>query len=170
MLPQAVAPTVLAQAPAAAAPVHVAAAPAGTPLLAQVAQPLFSLAAAPQGEHVMTLSITPDNLGPVTVRAHVGADGVRIELFAPSEAGRDALRTLMTDLRRDLAGSGMNANLSLSSQDAPGQDTERQDGGALPGTDAEAPAGSGQAAADDPAPRTYRPGFPASASTIDFLA
>ena len=135
-----------------------------------MAQPLFSLAAAHQGEHVMTLSVTPDNLGPVTVRAHVGADGVRIELFAPSEAGRDALRTLMTDLRRDLAGSGMNANLSLSAQDAPGQDTERRNGEPLPGTGPDAPGNPRQVLDEGPPLRSYRPGFPASASTIDLLA
>ncbi|UWX97545.1 flagellar hook-length control protein FliK [Arthrobacter zhaoxinii] len=151
--------------PAAVPASPVQAAPA---LLPQVSQPLFSLAAAPQGEHVMTLSITPDTIGPVTVRAHVGADGVRIELFAPSDAGREALRGLMTDLRRDLAGSGMTANLSLSAQDSPGGGTERRNGG----TDRDA----AQATPQDPglpaesAPRTYRPGFPASASTIDFLA
>ncbi|MCQ1988071.1 flagellar hook-length control protein FliK [Arthrobacter sp. zg-Y844] len=117
----------------------------------------------------MTLSITPDNLGPVTVRAHVGAEGVRIELFAPSEAGREALRTLMTDLRRDLAGSGMNANLSLSAQDAPGEGAERRGHGTEQGSATQAPPDPERMPAD-PAPRTYRPGFPASASTIDFLA
>jgi len=68
---------------------------------------------------VLTLSVTPDNLGPVTVRAHVSAAGVRVELFAPNDMGRDALRAILPDLRRDLAGTGMNANLQLSSNNQP---------------------------------------------------
>ncbi|MET1155646.1 flagellar hook-length control protein FliK [Arthrobacter sp.] len=89
------------------------------PFTAQVARPLFTLAQAKPGEHVMTISVTPDNLGPVTVRAHVTGEGVRVELFAPNEAGRDALRAIMTDLKRDLASTGMNANLDLSNQNRP---------------------------------------------------
>lgn len=68
---------------------------------------------------MLTVSVTPDDLGPVTVRAHVGTDGVRVELFAPTDGGRDALRGILTDLRRDLAAGGMNAQLNLSSQNQP---------------------------------------------------
>lgn len=90
--------------------------PAPVPFATQLARPIFSLAAAGKGEHVMTVSVTPDTLGPVTVRAHVGADGVRVELFAPNDLGRDAIRAILPDLRRDLAGAGLGGNLSLSSQ------------------------------------------------------
>jgi len=111
--------------PAAAAPAATsapAAAAASAPALplqfaGQVARPLLSLAAAAPGEHMLTISVTPENLGPVTVRAHVGAEGVRIELFAPTDLGRDALRTIMPDLRRDLAASGLGGSLDLSSHD-----------------------------------------------------
>jgi flagellar hook-length control protein FliK len=67
----------------------------------------------------MTLSVTPDDLGPVTIRAHVGADGVRVELFAPNDAGREALRAILQDLKRDLASAGLGADLDLSSQNQP---------------------------------------------------
>ena len=102
---------------------------ASAPLSTQIARPLFSLANAAHGEHVMTISITPENLGPVTVRAHVGPEGVRVELFAPNDAGRDALRSILADLKRDLAGSGMTgATLDLSNRDqagnAPQQDRQ----------------------------------------------
>ena len=89
------------------------------PLAAQMFRPLFSLAGAADGNHTLTISVTPDDLGPVTVRAHVSADGIRIELFSPSDGGRDALRQIMTDLRRDLAASGISANLDLSSKSQP---------------------------------------------------
>jgi len=92
-----------------------------TPLAGQLTGPLQTLVDAGAGEHVLTVRVTPDDLGPVTVRAHIGTDGVRIELFAPNDAGREAVRAVLTDLRRDLAGAGTSTSLELSSQDRPGQ-------------------------------------------------
>jgi flagellar hook-length control protein FliK len=135
------------------------------PLATQVAAPMFSLAGAKPGEHVLVINVTPDTLGPVTVRAHVTVDSVRVELFAPTDAGRDALRAILPDLRRDLAGSGLNTNLDLSSQNQPSDPhTDRQ---ARP-TRVLQPAGDGSTptAADS----ASRPREFASASTIDVLA
>jgi flagellar hook-length control protein FliK len=113
-----------------AAPAPTASTP--VPLGAQLARPVFTLAAAGAGEHVMTVHVTPDALGPVTVRAHVGSEGVRVELFAPTDAGRDALRSILPDLRRDLTGAGLTGTLDLSSQSQPSpqRDTagDRRDG------------------------------------------
>lgn len=75
----------------------------------------------------MTLAVTPEEFGPVTVRAVIGPDGVKMELFASTDAGRDALRSAMTDLRRDLAGQGMNATLDLSSRGQPDQQASGRD-------------------------------------------
>ncbi len=75
----------------------------------------------------MTVHVTPDTLGPVTVRAHVGAEGVRVELFAPTDAGRDALRAILPDLRRDFSGSGLSGSLDLSSQNQPGPQQDAQE-------------------------------------------
>jgi flagellar hook-length control protein FliK len=85
----------------------------------QLSKPIFTLASAGAGEHVVTVKVTPENLGPITVRAHVGVDGMRVELFAPSDVGRDAIRSILPDLRKDLAGQGLSANLDLSSQNQP---------------------------------------------------
>jgi flagellar hook-length control protein FliK len=101
-------------------------APQTTTLGAQLARPVFTLAAAGRGEHVMTVHVTPEQLGPVTVRAHVGAEGVRVELFAPTDAGRDALRAILPDLRRDFSGSGLSGSLDLSSQNQPGPQQDAQ--------------------------------------------
>ncbi|MET1087708.1 MAG: flagellar hook-length control protein FliK, partial [Arthrobacter sp.] len=101
--------------------------PGHPPLAGQLAGPLFSLATAKPGEHTMTLRVTPENLGPVTVRAHIGAEGVRVELFAPNDAGRDALRSVLQDLKRDLASAGLGTNLDLSARSGP---DDRPQGGA----------------------------------------
>jgi flagellar hook-length control protein FliK len=82
---------------------------------------MISLASGPPGEHVVTIRVAPENLGPVTVRAHIGSDGVRIELFAPTDVGRAAVQAVLSDLRRDLAGTGLEASLDLSDRGAPPQ-------------------------------------------------
>ena len=90
----------------------------------QVARPVFPLAGAGPGEHVMTVQVVPENLGPVTVRAHVTGGGVRIELFAPTDGGREALRAILPELRRDFSTSGASGSIDLSSQNQP---TDRGD-------------------------------------------
>lgn len=103
--------------------VPAAPAPQAAPTLhAQVSGPVFQLVGAGDGDHVLTLSVTPENLGPVTVRAHIAGGELRIELFAPQDAGREALRALAGELRRDLAGIAPSASLSVSDADqAPAQ-------------------------------------------------
>ena len=154
---------------ASAAPVAAAStpAPANAPTFsAQVAKPLFTLAAGPAGDHVVTVNVTPDNLGPVTVRAHVGPEGMRVELFAPNDAGREAIRSILPDLRRDLAGQGVAANLDLSSQSQPfdrGGDSAARDRTAnqnLPGRQDAAPRDG-----DQPPRRTHT-----ATSMLDVLA
>jgi flagellar hook-length control protein FliK len=109
------APLAPAAAPAAvqaSAPV----APAPQPALhTQLAKPLFTMATSAAGEHIMTVRVSPDELGPVTVRAHISTDGVRMELVAATDAGRDAIRAILPDLKRDLSGQGLDARLDLSS-------------------------------------------------------
>jgi len=158
-------------APAPAAPPAAPAAPAQpAPLAAQVAGPMFSLASAGPGQHLVTVTVTPDTLGPVTVRAHVTADHVHVELFAPNDAGRDALRAILPDLRRDLAGSsGLATNLDLSAHDqAPGTgaDPDRQGRAALQerATGSRAVADPGELAVPAPSRRH------SASSLIDVLA
>ena len=112
----------------------------------QVRGPVLALRTAAPGEHVLTLKVTPENLGPVQVRAHIGAEGVRIELVGATDAAREGLRNLLTDLRRDLAGTGMNATLSLGSDSGPGARSGQGGAGDLgaPGD------GSGQARSGRP--------------------
>ncbi len=106
-----------ASVPLAPAPEQTAA-PTATPrsIAAQVAPAIMHIAQRPAGAHQITLTVTPEEMGPVTVRAHLGAGGeVRIDLAGATEAGREALRVIVADLRRDLAAVMPHAHLSLGS-------------------------------------------------------
>ena len=162
----------------AAAPAQAAHPAQAVQLLNQVSQPLLRLAAAAPGEHMMTLSVDPENLGPLTVRAHISSDGVRVEIFAPNETGREALRHLLADLRRDLAGSGTGgtATLTLSDHNQPGHGS----GGSLPdprdpGARQQAAAPAGQPPPAEAALRsldtaTRRPAFIPALPALDVMA
>jgi hypothetical protein len=93
--------------------------PAAPLLQPQLAKPLFTLVGAPHGQHVMTLKVSPEDLGPLTVRAQIDAAGVRIELFAPGEAGREAVRGILPELRKELNDAGFGATLNLSDRSGP---------------------------------------------------
>ena len=94
---------------AAAAP---AAAPAPPPPVAQqLGRHLAVLHNAPDGSQTMTVVVTPDDLGPVTIAVTVTSGSLDLKLHGASEAGRHALLEALPDLRRDLQGAG----LSLSS-------------------------------------------------------
>ncbi|MDN4648655.1 flagellar hook-length control protein FliK [Curtobacterium sp. PsM8] len=166
------APVVLAV-PATAAPVSSTptAAPsaptlpaAPQPVAQQLARPLFTLAHAGPGEHVLTVQLTPEALGPVTVRAHVTGHGMHVELFAASDVGRDAVRQILPDLRRDSGGS---TTLDLSAQNHPadagadGRDRAAADTAGRDGTGRET---------DHPADREARPGpattLPSAPTTV----
>jgi len=110
--------------PAAAVPTPVAApAPVVVPSVAeQIGVRLASLRTAPLGEHIMTMRVDPESMGPIRVVAHIAADGVRIELLGGTDHAREALRAALPDLRRDLAATGLRADLDLA-------DLARQDGG-----------------------------------------
>lgn len=118
--PAAAVATVAPSDPAANAPRAVA---------AQVSPVVVSIAQRPAGDHQLTMTVDPDSLGPVTLRAHIGRGGdVQVELVGATDAGRDALRAIVADLRRDLAAVMPHATLSLGS--ASGADAGTSDRGA----------------------------------------
>lgn len=88
------------------------------PLNEQLAPPLLALRTAGAGTHVLTLTVSPDSVGPVTVRAHVSGDTMRVELSAPTAQGTDALKSMLPDLKRDLAQGGMSSALTIASPHA----------------------------------------------------
>lgn len=114
----------------------------------------------------MTINVVPEALGPVTVRAQLSADGIRIEMFPASDAGREGLRHILGDLRRDLAAGGLTASVGMGAGNAgpeqgPGHGARSQQDTAtttVPRDRADAP---GPAAPDRQPPRA----IPAGAST-----
>lgn len=133
-------------------PVAPTGAPTGVPAVvpdaprgvaAQIAPAVLSIAQRPAGTHQLTMTVNPDSLGPVTVRAHIGHAGdVQLELVGGTDAGRDALRSIVADLRRDLAAVAPHATLAVSTASA---DANAGRGG-QPGADG---ASSGQGAPRD---------------------
>jgi len=95
-----------------------ASAPIPTPALTgQLSGPITQLVTQPDGSHTVVVRVVPEQLGPVTVDAHLTDHGLRIELTAPTDAGRDALAGVLGELRRDLAAGGITASVSLGSAD-----------------------------------------------------
>lgn len=122
-------------APSASAPAAPAPAPQLAPLADQLRVPLGALRALPLGEHILTLRVEPRDLGPVQVRAHLGADGLRVELVGATDAIREQLRGVLHDLRRDLAASG-GGDLQLD-EGTISERERREQGEHSPGTRAE---------------------------------
>ena len=107
------------------------AAPANRAVAAQVSPVIVSVAQRPMGTHHLTMTVNPDSLGPVTVRAHISASGeVQVELSGATDAGRDALRGILVDLRRDLAAVMPHATLSVTQNSAADANGDRSGQGA----------------------------------------
>ncbi|MCC2307263.1 flagellar hook-length control protein FliK [Cellulomonas sp. zg-Y338] len=119
------------------------------PVAAQLAPQLASLRSLGEGQHVMSLAIDPEHLGPVRVVAHISPDAIRIELIGATDASREALRGSLSELRRDLAASGLQAELQLGQRQAGSSDQGRADGGPARGASPTASTGAGGTAAGD---------------------
>lgn len=119
-------------------------APADVPLAEQLSGRLTSLRSAGPGQHILTLRVDPESIGPVRVVAHIGADGVRIELFGATDQAREALRQAMPDLRRDLVAAGLPGGLDLGTGSGPGLRGQGTGTGTGTGTDG-SPSGQGGA-------------------------
>lgn len=127
------------------------------PLHRQLLGPIASLAAGPNGERTLSVNIAPEALGPITVKAVLGGEGIRMELSAPTDAGREALRAMLPELRRELAATGSGTimlSTGTDSSSTPGGHTGSQNAGggdARPFTGAPSP---GLRTRGEPAPDT----------------
>lgn len=131
---------------------------ASAPLHRQLLGPIATLAAGPNGERTLSVNIAPEALGPITVRAHLGEHGIRMELSAPTDAGREALRAMLPELRRELAATGSGA-ISVATDGGNGPGTGGGSAGSqnTPGGDARPFTGAAPPAVrtrDEPSPET----------------
>jgi flagellar hook-length control protein FliK len=81
---------------------------AALPVGAQVARQVAVLAGGPDGEHSMTLVLTPDTLGEVQVQVTLTKGAIELALRGAHEQGRAALLEALPELRRDLEAAGLN--------------------------------------------------------------
>ena len=102
--------------PAAAGP----AAGREAPVAAQLAPQLAVLRSAPDGSQSMTLVLTPDSLGEVTVQVTITDGTLDVMLRGGSEHGRHALADALPELRRDLESAGLSFSRLAVDPDAPG--------------------------------------------------
>jgi flagellar hook-length control protein FliK len=165
----AVAPTTPTAAAAPAGQAAPAAPALPTPPAAQLAMRIVPLRLDADGVHRLTVNLHPADLGPVQVVAEIRNGEISVQLSGATDAGHDALRDALADLRRDLQAAGFtNCTLDLR-QGNPQQDQARQglpndnrDGGA-PGT----PGGSRPAAGE---PALIRPARTTSPGRLDIEA
>ncbi|WP_181033590.1 flagellar hook-length control protein FliK [Arthrobacter sp. SX1312] len=146
---------------AAAAPVR----PATVPLPQQLGGHAFALARsaadAPGGTSTITVTVAPDDLGPITIRASFAPDGTRLEFFSSTDVGREALKQAMPDLRREASSSGLSASLDLGTGTPEDRRDERRD----------EPSGHAATAIHRPVQGTpWTPSPAAGSSTLDLFA
>lgn len=97
-------------APAATAPTAPANPVPAPPVGNQIAQHIAVLRGADDGEHSMTLVLTPERLGPVEIQVTVSKGSLDLSLRGAHEQGRAALLAALPDLRRDLESAGLSCS------------------------------------------------------------
>ncbi|GLW93146.1 flagellar hook-length control protein FliK [Actinokineospora globicatena] len=58
------------------------------------------------GEHTLTVHLHPVDLGPVSLTARISGGDIHLDLGSATEAGREALRAALPELRRELEQAG----------------------------------------------------------------
>jgi flagellar hook-length control protein FliK len=116
--PQATAPA----APAAGTPPPAAPTP---PPATQVAMQIAPLRLDADGIHRLTVNLHPADLGPVQVVAEIRNGDITVQLTGTTDAGNDALRQSLDELRRELQESGFR-NTTLDLRQGNAQDQARQ--------------------------------------------
>ncbi|GAA2516166.1 flagellar hook-length control protein FliK [Pilimelia columellifera] len=116
-----------------AAPVPVAPAPPAAPATPaqQMATHIVPLKLDADGVHRLTVHLHPADLGAVSVVAEVRDGAIAVQITGATEAGREALRASLPDLRRELAQAGFqDTALDLRQDAGPGQQRHQS---AMPG-------------------------------------
>lgn len=85
-------------------------APAAAPLADQLGRQFAVLRGAPDGSHSMTVQVTPEHLGPVSVHVKIENGTLDLFLHGAHEHGQAALTQAVPDLRRYLETAGLSCN------------------------------------------------------------
>ncbi len=83
---------------------------ADQPVATQLGRQLAVLTEAPDGTQTMTLVITPDELGPVSIQATITDGTIDLTLLGAHEHGRQALAEALPELRRELETAGLSVS------------------------------------------------------------
>jgi flagellar hook-length control protein FliK len=117
-------PNLAPSAPTAAPPPSAPALP--NPPATQLAMHIAPLRLDADGVHRLTVNLHPADLGPVQVVAEIRNGEINVQLSGATDAGTDALRDALDDLRRQLQDAGFtNCSLDLR-QGSAQQDQARQ--------------------------------------------
>jgi flagellar hook-length control protein FliK len=93
---------------------------------AQLATYIVPLRKGPDGVHRLTIYLNPDNLGPISLVAEVRAGAIAMHLAGGTEAAREALKSALPELQRDLEAGGFDScSLNLGQ---PGSERDRYGG------------------------------------------
>ncbi|MDY7085754.1 MAG: flagellar hook-length control protein FliK, partial [Actinomycetota bacterium] len=155
--PQATAPA----APAAGTPPPPASSPAFQPPAAQLAMRIVPLRLDADGVHRLTVNLHPADLGPVQVVAEIRNGEINVQLTSGTDAGNEALRNALDDLRRELDNAGFrNTSLDLRQGNAQQEQARQQFAAAgYPGGRRDGGPGTAGETTDVP---TIRPAAPGS--------
>jgi flagellar hook-length control protein FliK len=120
-------------APAAPVAVTTAVAPTAAPdrtpsHAAQLAQHIVPLKNGVDGVHRLTVHLNPVDFGPISVTAEVRNGEIHVQLAGATDAGREALRAALPELRQELEQSGT-STLSMDAGHDRGQGATPERGG-----------------------------------------
>jgi flagellar hook-length control protein FliK len=149
--PQAAAPA----APVAEAPAPPPAPATPAPPAAQLATRIVPLRLDADGVHRLTVNLHPADLGPVQVVAEIRNGDISVQLTGGTEAGTEALRQSLDDLRRELEDSGF-GNCTLDLRQGNAQQQGRQQLGEGRGRGADGGNRGGPDVGAEPVPATTR--------------
>lgn len=88
------------------------------PLPQQISAPVHSFVVDPDGDHTLVIKLAPEHLGPMTVKATIENGQTRVELIAPNDTSKEAIRSHIGEIRRDLAVSGLSAVVNVTTEPA----------------------------------------------------
>jgi hypothetical protein len=117
------------------------------------------------GVHRLTVNLHPADLGPVQVVAEIRNGTINVQLTGSTEAGTDALRNAIDELRRELEQSGF-SNTTLDLRHGTGQQEQARPPIPVRG----APGGPAPAAAADQVPAEPAARRPAAEGRLDIRA